>query len=88
MSVGFDPEDLESLRVRLRKMNDEQLFRFGEAARYMCSPKANLGHPPRDVFVTQLNEARAERRRRHPAKPGRDSMPRFFLSALSRPAQF
>jgi len=47
-------------------MSDEQLVKFGKAAAYMCSPKANLGHAPRKEFVIQLDEARAEWRRRHP----------------------
>jgi hypothetical protein len=61
--------DLEQLLQRLAKMSDAQLRKFGEAGRYLCSPKANLGKPPRDVFVIQLNEARNEWQRRHPS-PG------------------
>ena len=53
--------DLEELRARLRKMTDDDLLRFGKAARFMCCDKV-----PRQVFVTQLDEARAEWRRRHP----------------------
>jgi hypothetical protein len=67
MSIGFSGDehiDLESLRARLRKMSDSALLRFGRAARSMCDPKTNLGHPPRQVFVIQLNEARAEWKRR------------------------
>jgi hypothetical protein len=56
--------DADELRARLRKMNDADLIAFGKAARYMCSPKANLGKPPRPPFVIQLREARAEWRRR------------------------
>jgi hypothetical protein len=52
--------DLEELRTRLRKMNDEELIRFGKAARSMCRDKA-----PRQVFVIQLEEAKAEWRRRY-----------------------
>jgi hypothetical protein len=59
-SVGFSDPDLEALRIRLRKMNDQELRRFGLAARFMCSAGAKLGEPPRQVFVTQLEEARAE----------------------------
>jgi hypothetical protein len=55
-----DDFDVEALRVRLRKMTDEELRKFGRAANYMCSPYANMGKPPRDVFVIQLAEARAE----------------------------
>jgi hypothetical protein len=45
-------------------MSDEELLEFGKAARYMVSPKANMGKPPLPDFVLQLDEARAEWRRR------------------------
>jgi hypothetical protein len=45
-------------------MSDEDLRKFGEAARYMVSPTANMGKPPLPAFVLQLEEARAEWRRR------------------------
>ena len=57
--------DRDALRVRLRKMSDEELKDFGKAARYMASPRANMGKPPLPAFVLQLEEARAEWRRRH-----------------------
>jgi hypothetical protein len=60
-----DPSDIDELRVRLHKMPDLELRRFGEAAAYMCSKKANLGHPPLEAYVIQLREARLEWRRRH-----------------------
>jgi hypothetical protein len=47
--------DLDELRARLRKMNDDQLIRFGKAARSMCRDDE-----PRQVSVIQLEEARAE----------------------------
>jgi len=59
--------DLDALRTRRRKMSDADLVKFGQTARYMCSPKANMGKPPRPEFVLQLNEARAEWVRRHPS---------------------
>jgi hypothetical protein len=58
--------DVDALRTRLRKMSDEELRNFGEAARYMVSPTANMGKPPLPAFVLQLHEARAEWRKRHP----------------------
>lgn len=61
------PVDVVELRERFRRMTDEQLLAFGKAARYMCTPKANLGQPPRETFVIQLREARAEWRRRRAA---------------------
>jgi hypothetical protein len=63
-SVGFRPFQLETVRARLRKMSDADLLRFGRAAASLCKPENQFGRPPRTVFVDQLNEARAEWRRR------------------------
>ena len=60
------PIDVKALRQRLSKMSDPELRRFGNAARHMCAPQANLGKPRREAFAVQLEEARAERKRRHP----------------------
>ena len=66
MSIGFKEDfDVAQLRDRLGKMSDAELLRFGKAARYMTSPYANMGQPPREVFVIQLTEARAEFKRRN-----------------------
>jgi len=46
-------------------MSDEELRKFGKAARYMVSPTANMGKAPLPAFVLQLEEAHAEWRRRH-----------------------
>ena len=56
----------EELRTRLRVMPDEKLHQFGEAARFMCTPEANLHKSPLPIYVLQLKEATAEWRRRHP----------------------
>ena len=66
-SAGFQPLQLEQWREGLRKMSDEELSNFGRAALGMCSPEANFGHPPRSIFVDQLQESRAEWRRRRPS---------------------
>ena len=42
-------------------MSDEELTDFGLAAKFMCRDKV-----PREVFETQLKEAREEWRRRYP----------------------
>jgi hypothetical protein len=63
-SIQLTNLDVDALRTRLRKMSDEELRKFGKAARYMISPTANLGKPPLPTFVLQLEEARAEWRRR------------------------
>jgi hypothetical protein len=51
-----------------RPLDDRMLKRWGQSAAYMCSPAANLGAEPRPELVLQLEEARAEWRRRHPKK--------------------
>jgi hypothetical protein len=38
--------DVNQLRERLQKMTDDELLKFGRAAAYMASPKANMGQPP------------------------------------------
>jgi hypothetical protein len=68
-----DTIDLDELRARLRKMSNADLTAFGKAARYICSPAANLGKQPREPFVIQLREARMEWRRRQGAKDGTES---------------
>jgi len=64
-SIQLVTLDVDALRARLRKMSDEDLRKFGQAARYMVSPTANMGKPPLPTFVLQLEEARTEWRRRH-----------------------
>jgi len=65
-SIQLATLNIDELRARLRKMSDEELRKFGEAGKYMVSPKANMGKPPLPDFVLQLEEARAEWRRRYP----------------------
>ena len=62
MAIAIESSDeLEQLRNRLRKMTDAQLVSFGKAARSLCrDPKCP------DTFKRQLEEARAEWKRRHP----------------------
>jgi transcription initiation factor IIE alpha subunit len=50
------PIDLDELRARLRKMTDKELIEYGKAG-------ASRDKSPREVFVIQLKEARAEWRR-------------------------
>jgi hypothetical protein len=63
--IQMEPEDVERIRERLRKMSDPELRQYGGAARDLANPKKNFG-PPNPSFRTQLDEARAEWRRRHP----------------------
>jgi hypothetical protein len=59
------PEDIEQIRERIRKMSDLELRKYGRAARELADPKKNHGKP-NPSFQVQLDEARAEWRRRHP----------------------
>ncbi len=61
------PENVEQIRERLRKMSDLELRQYGRAARNMADPRKNFG-APNPAFQIQLDEARAEWRRRHPSK--------------------
>jgi len=56
--------DLVSLRARLRKKSEAELQRYMGAAECMCSPHAHFGKRPRQTFIIQLREARAEWDRR------------------------
>ena len=67
-SVDTTAFNLDALRTRLQNMTEAELLQFGKAARVMCSREANRHEAPREVFVVQLKEARAEWRRRHPKK--------------------
>ena len=67
----FDPStgiNLDELRARLFAMDDRMLKHWGKSAARICSPEVNRGAAPRPEFVLQLEEARAEWRRRHPKK--------------------
>jgi hypothetical protein len=77
MPVGFSDSqnevDLDTLRARLRKMTDGELARFGRTAQYMCSPRPNLGKPPRQVFVIQLEEAQNRMESQKSRAEGKDT---------------
>jgi hypothetical protein len=66
--IQSDPENIEQIRARLRKMSDHELRKFGRAASDMADPKKNFG-TPNPAFAVQLGEARAEWKRRHPKPP-------------------
>jgi len=60
--IQIEPEDIERIRERLRKMSDLELRKYGRAARDLSDPKKNYG-PPNPSFKIQLDEARAEWRK-------------------------
>jgi len=71
--IQSQPETIEQIRARLGKMSDLELRKYGCAARDLSDPKKNFG-PPNPAFKIQLDEARAEWRRRHPVNAeGRNS---------------
>jgi hypothetical protein len=66
------PESIEQIRERTSKMSDAELRKYGRSAQESSDPKKNFG-PPNPAFQFQLDEVRAEWRRRHPAAAGRRS---------------
>ncbi len=57
---------VEDSRKRIQAMTDEHLLRNGKAAAYMADPKFSAdGRPVEPVFKIQLQECRAEWKRRH-----------------------
>jgi len=73
MKDGTDNQ-IEVLRTRLQKMSDQELMQFGQAAKLMCLPGANLGEPQHQMLIIKLEEARKEWRRRNPDLPLADSI--------------
>jgi hypothetical protein len=70
--IQLRPESPEELRKRLQEMSDFELRRFGQRARQLSDPKMNLRATK--PHVMELEEARAEWRRRHPKLPLRESV--------------
>ena len=64
-SIGFQSTEveLEQLRARLRQMTDEELIKFGKMVRALSAPSVGVAPDP---WKAQLEEARAEWRRRYP----------------------
>jgi hypothetical protein len=62
--ISLTPESPEELRKRLREMSTLELRRFGERARKLSDPKMNFGAT--EPHIMEVEEARAEWRRRHP----------------------
>jgi hypothetical protein len=58
---------VEEFRRRIQAISDEQLIRFGKAARYMADPRNSAERRSvESVFVVRLRKCREEWRRRHP----------------------
>jgi hypothetical protein len=63
--IAFESKEvtLQKLRERLRQMSDDELIKFGKQVRALAAPRVGVTHDP---WPAQLQEARAEWRRRHP----------------------
>jgi hypothetical protein len=55
--------DLEAIRTRIARMSDSELLKYGQSAAWMAE------HNDRTTWRVQLEEARAEWRRRQAAAP-------------------
>jgi hypothetical protein len=64
--IAFESDEVQllKLRERLRTMSDEELIRFGKQVRGLSTPRVSVTPDP---WKAQLEEARAEWRRRHPS---------------------
>jgi hypothetical protein len=60
--IGFESDEavLQKLRERLRKMSDDELIQFGKSVAKLSGGPTGTSNP----FKRQLNEARAEWKRR------------------------
>ena len=56
--------ELDAIRQRIASMSDDELRAYGEASAWMAA------HSERATWRVQLEEARAEWRRRQGAQPG------------------
>ena len=66
LTSGFQMKKVEEVRAELAKMSDAQLIEYGKNARKLC--RRVPGQKIDKVWLTQLNEARAEWKRRYPPK--------------------
>jgi hypothetical protein len=66
MGIGSRMKTPEEIHAELTKMSDEELIKHGNTLRGFCRP--TRGHDIDKGWLNQLNEARAEWRRRHPPK--------------------
>jgi len=72
VSIGFRMKTREEISAELAKMTDAQLIEHGKTLRGFCKPTPGRGIDK--GWLMQLNEARAEWRRRQPPKKFGDEM--------------
>ena len=66
MAIGFQEFDVGQFRAEIAKMSDAELLSLGRSLRRLCYPRVVA--PTKSAFDIQLEECRAEWRRRHPSK--------------------
>jgi hypothetical protein len=76
MKTPFQTKTLEDLRAEMMKVSDAQLTEHGNLLRSYCRPVRGQGIDR--GWLMQLNEARAEWKRRHPSK-------KFFVKETEGP---
>jgi hypothetical protein len=54
--IQTEPEDIDQICARIRKITDRELREYGRAAASMADPKKNHGNP-NPSFQLQLDEA-------------------------------
>jgi hypothetical protein len=64
MSIGFRMKAIKEIRAELAKMSDAELIEHGRTARTFC--RRVSGQKIEKRWLMELNEARAEWKRRHP----------------------
>jgi len=65
MTIGFRLKSQDEIRIQLKKMSDAELIEHGKSLRVLCRPTKGRGIDK--GWLLQLNESRAEWRRRHPS---------------------
>jgi hypothetical protein len=68
MAIGFRRKTRREVRAELAKMSDHRLIEHGKSLREFAKPTP--GRESSEGWEMQLEEARAEWRRRHPPKNG------------------
>jgi len=66
MSISLQEFDVQQFRAEITKMSDAELISLGRSLRSLCYPRVVA--PNKSPFDIQLDECRAEWRRRHPPR--------------------
>jgi hypothetical protein len=66
MAIGFQEFGVQQFRAEIAKLSDAELISLGRSLRSLSYPRVVA--PTKSPFDIQLEECRAEWRRRHPPK--------------------